>query len=1373
MSPQNNTTYPRLPKALISLLATLLASTTSQAADVIWNGSESNDWNTGLNWDNNTGPTAGDTPKINSGTVEFNDGTSPNFNALRLLSGTLTFSGGTFTATSNSSVDSHVEGTLFHTGTAASINELEIGRTSGDNAFYYLSGGSLKISRGLNGYSLYLGGNKSSVNAGTGTLEISGGSFKTRTSVQLGDATLAGTGNFTVLGSIIDEIWIASETGDQDGTWLQNTGSTLKVGVDTAGVRKIFIHDSPSATTGTSATFENNTWLDVDYYNGGSGGGTWTVMEVENGDIIDNGLSLEPGVNTSIWSFNVDNSGANGLLTVTATGTVPTGTVFWEGSVNSNWDTAANWRDSIAPVGAEYVYITYGDVEFSAGTSVNNRGLRLLGGALTISGGEFQATELSSAETHVDATLIQTGGETFINELEVGRTPGGTGTVTVSDGDFTISRGKNGYSLYLGATRTVADSGTGSFEISGGSFKTRTAVKLGDDNKTGTGIFTVLGSSISEISIAGGNDDSDGIWDQHADSILKVGIDYGGVTKVKLIDSATDTTGTAATFENGALLDVDYYDTGYGGGTWVVMEVENGEIIDHGLAFAPGVDTNVWSFGIDNSGSNGILYVTATGAFVGESITIGSTQQQKMRYGMDYERLWYWTGGLNSSERDDVARWSAVDTAIDFIRVAMNSGYELTEGTFVLSAYTNKIIPLMQEMKQANPNIKFFASPRPLDEAVSGASWQPYPLWVTDPGETSYTNTSYDFAPIKCAEYIVKYLLLMKSYGFKISFLDVTNEWQNSSGGRLTADDMDDIHNYLHVTYMSAPWQHPDYPGITLTAADIPELVGPSSHNYFEGRSWIHSLDSGDAAALSIASSHNTGRNGSAEDFVERVRAKMGSDTEIWNTEQHGWKSTSGANETTSFFYYLESIRAGFGGINGWLAIGTTNQGHAYILNPNGTPTRNVKYHIFQKLSSTSNYGYALDIIDEPDEGVLADLTNEYDSERNVAAFIKGNLMTVWVINENATALPMEIIPTGHTIATSTVRQTRWTDPSDVEGFETLIPVTTNTKIFTTIPGESVVCFEIVLNTETFANQRYEAEDYSHHWGTDTEDNTTYENVGYIEGGDWIRFGSVALEGDPVLAFSVARPSGRPDGLIRVREGHSEGPILGEVSIPETGDWQVYNTIYTQLDIQAGIYNLYLEFVEDETATSNSLLNIDWFEVQADQEPTNVSEAPVSETSITLNWTAVPDVIGYTVKRSTTQGGPYTVIDDTVIGTTYTDTGRTAGTAYYYVIAARYGIGVEGKNSDEIVAVPSGSIIVEDLNFEAPTFNLAGDSITMDLLNSKLGHMYQGQERKDLTIGDWVNIGSPIPGNGGIIIFNFPVDPTDTEYFYRIEIERQ
>ena len=49
------------------------------------------------------------------------------------------------------------------------------------------------------------------------------------------------------------QIGIGTQTDDTDGTWIQNAGSTLKVGIDTAGVTKIFIDDTLDVT-GTSAT---------------------------------------------------------------------------------------------------------------------------------------------------------------------------------------------------------------------------------------------------------------------------------------------------------------------------------------------------------------------------------------------------------------------------------------------------------------------------------------------------------------------------------------------------------------------------------------------------------------------------------------------------------------------------------------------------------------------------------------------------------------------------------------------------------------------------------------------------------------------------------------------------------------------------------------------------------------------------------------------------------------------------------------------------------------------------------------------------------------------------------------------------------------
>lgn len=1364
---------PILPTFLLTLL---LGEVTIHAANITWDGSEGIAWENDLNWDGNTVPAEGDVVLIDPGTVVYSAETSPNFRSVRLLGGMMTMSGGELKSSFQSNWDCLVNGTFLHTGGTADFNELEVGRRSGDTGLYHLNGGAMIIGRALNDFSLYLGGNHDSTAGGTGTFRVSAGSMITRRGVKLGHATLVGTGIFEVEGSSASSIAIGSQ-GSGDGWWHQHAGSTLKVRVDGGGLTRIFIDDVEGADA-THATFEPGSFLDVSYLNSGVAG-TWTVMEVENGDVVDNGLVFAPGVDTGVWSKQIDNSGTNGLLTVTSTGiTTTSGNITWDGSESTDWKDGLNWDNNTGPYTAgDRAFINSGTVVYSEGTSVNLRALRLLGGNLTISGGLFRSTFNPSWDTWVNGTLNHTGGTAEINELEIGRNAGDTGVYHLSS-DLVVSRGLNGYSLYLGGNHDSDPGGTGTLEITSGSLVTRTGVKLGHATVSGTGTFTVLGTDASEIGIGTRTGDTDGTWHQHAGSTLKVGIDFAGVTKIFLDDSTTGTGGTSAIFESGSLLDVGYHNITEGGGTWVVMEVENGDINagpnDANLSFTPSVDTNIWSFAVDNSGPNGRLLLTAVGVPLGHALTIGNTIQQQMRYGMDYERLWSWTGGLDGAERDDIARWSAVDTDIDYVRVAINCGYELTEGVFDLSAYTNKIIPLMQEMQQANPNIKFFASPRPLDQAQNNVNWQPYPQWIS--GSTG-NNTNYNLNEAnvqKCAEYLERYILLMDSYGFKISFLDLTNEWDTSGRGpgAMSSGDVRDIAEYLEAN---------------LDPELMPAIVAASSYSYSQGNSWLNSVDTTRRRnAIDIAASHNTGRDGKAETFANKVASIWSNpgDTvpEIWNTEVHGWKSTSSENETTSFYYYLEAIRAGFGGLNGWLAIGEANQGHAYILNPSGTPTRNVKYHIFRKLSSTSNYGHALDILEEPDFFRAPLGEDDDDVPRNIAAFIKGNLMTVWVINENADSVPLAISPSGYTIAETTIRRTRWTDPSDEEGFETYEPVTSGTSFGSTIPGKSVCCFEIVLNTEDFSNDRIEAEDYSHQWGTQTEstgDVDGNENVGYISNGDWARYGAVALAGDAIVSFRVARPSGRPDGFIQIREGSADGDILGEVAVPQTGNWQVYQTIETTLDVDAGIYNLYLSFVEDAiTPTNNSFVNFNWFSVNepAAVPVTGLAATATGVTQIDLGWDSMAGATSYDVRRSAASSGPFTAIASGIAGTGFPDSSLTPATTYYYVVNGNFD-GETGPDSSVANATTEAEPITPE-NLIIGSFILGYDGLNNEQLSftieqSGLGQSYQIESNAALEENEWTPVGPVYPGTGGPLVLDWLFDysnPVNDKYFFRVEV---
>ena len=75
---------------------------------------------------------------------------------------------------------------------------------------------------------------------------------------------------------------------------------------------------------------------------------------------------------------------------------------------------------------------------------------------------------------------------------------------------------------------------------------------------------------------------------------------------------------------------------------------------------------------------------------------------------------------------------------------------------------------------------------------------------------------------------------------------------------------------------------------------------------------------------------------------------------------------------------------------------------------------------------------------------------------------------------------------------------------------------------------------------------------------------------------------------------------------------------------------------------------------------------------------------------VALSWNAVSGTDGYSVKRATTSGGPYTTLQANVAGTSFTDTGVTNGTTYYYVVSAS-NLGGESINSTEVSATPLAS----------------------------------------------------------------------------------
>ncbi len=91
----------------------------------------------------------------------------------------------------------------------------------------------------------------------------------------------------------------------------------------------------------------------------------------------------------------------------------------------------------------------------------------------------------------------------------------------------------------------------------------------------------------------------------------------------------------------------------------------------------------------------------------------------------------------------------------------------------------------------------------------------------------------------------------------------------------------------------------------------------------------------------------------------------------------------------------------------------------------------------------------------------------------------------------------------------------------------------------------------------------------------------------------------------------------------------------------------------------------------------------------APSAPTGLSATP-GNSQVSLTWSASSGATSYHVKRSTTTGGPYTSVNSPAT-TSYSDTGLTNGTKYYYVVSAVNASG-ESANSTEANATPASAV---------------------------------------------------------------------------------
>ncbi len=442
-----------------------------------------------------------------------------------------------------------------------------------------------------------------------------------------------------------------------------------------------------------------------------------------------------------------------------------------------------------------------------------------------------------------------------------------------------------------------------------------------------------------------------------------------------------------------------------------------------------------------------------TGTEPSATVVLTTTNKQKLRFGIDAERLWYWQTGTFGNT---LANLGVKELQSAFVRVAIDCAYEREEGVKKPELY-NKILDMMTAMKTANPAIKFFASPRPLDEAYTDAErqsiwggpkapWAPVPAWImthVENGttiENGQTIKKWKIGTIyvdKLTRYYADYLNFMYSKGFTIDYMDVTNE-----KNEITA---------THCKYI-----YDNLPGMLNPGVPMPQLIAFSAWSYEQSTNALTAFTPSQLGSFAIASAHNTGDDGTPAAFVAQANA-IGK--EPWNTELHEWVGIQSQEEIVNSKAFFEAMKGGFVGLCSWLFYGPKEgKDHTMIWSgvTNGTSVveKSTKYEIFKKVVNNANGGNYREVTSNS-SGLLT------------AGFVKDTVLTVWALNSTSFTMPNVTFTFQDTkVSTTSIEVTEWQNALPRSGVVTPLTTAQSTGFSYTLDPASLYCFKIALKRD-------------------------------------------------------------------------------------------------------------------------------------------------------------------------------------------------------------------------------------------------------------------------------------------------------------------
>jgi hypothetical protein len=125
-----------------------------------------------------------------------------------------------------------------------------------------------------------------------------------------------------------------------------------------------------------------------------------------------------------------------------------------------------------------------------------------------------------------------------------------------------------------------------------------------------------------------------------------------------------------------------------------------------------------------------------------------------------------------------------------------------------------------------------------------------------------------------------------------------------------------------------------------------------------------------------------------------------------------------------------------------------------------------------------------------------------------------------------------------------------------------------------------------------------QAEAYTSQSGTQTEacsDTGGGQDVGYIANGDWLGYANVDFGSGGATQFQARVASGAASGvsgLVQVALDSPTAAPVGSFALANTGGWQTWRTVPTNMSRVTGVHTVYLTFSSGQPA---DFVNVNWF----------------------------------------------------------------------------------------------------------------------------------------------------------------------------------